>query len=68
MTARRRISAASGRTPSFESSVIARRAEYLPWLWASLTTARVAERFAHFLRGDVERWSKLVRELDIKPE
>ena len=36
--------------------VIARRAEYLPYLWASLTTGRVAERFAHFLEGRVERF------------
>ncbi|HSQ69497.1 MAG TPA: acyclic terpene utilization AtuA family protein [Steroidobacteraceae bacterium] len=36
--------------------VIARRPEYLPYLWASLTTGRVAERFAHFLEGRVERF------------
>ncbi|MCB1843716.1 MAG: DUF1446 domain-containing protein, partial [Halioglobus sp.] len=39
--------------------VIARRAEYLPWIWASLTEDVVAERFAHFLAssaaGSVER-------------
>ena len=41
--------------------VIARRAEYLPWIWASLTEAVVAERFAHFLAssapGCVERFA-----------
>jgi hypothetical protein len=36
--------------------VIARRREYLPYLWASLTAGRVAERFAHFLEGRVERF------------
>jgi hypothetical protein len=36
--------------------VIARRPGYLPYLWASLTTGRVAERFAHFLEGRVERF------------
>ncbi len=36
--------------------VIARRPEYLPYLWAALTTERVAACFAHFLRGRVERF------------
>ena len=31
--------------------VIARRADYLPWVWRSLTEERVAETFAHFLDG-----------------
>jgi hypothetical protein len=35
--------------------VIARRPEYLPWLWAALTPERVASRFGHFLRGPVDR-------------
>jgi hypothetical protein len=36
--------------------VIARRPEYLPWLWAALTPERVRARFAHFLPGPVERF------------
>jgi hypothetical protein len=36
--------------------VIARKAEYLPYIWAALTEERVAERFAHFLQGRVERF------------
>jgi hypothetical protein len=36
--------------------VIARRPEYLPWLWAVLTPERVQARFAHFLQGRVERF------------
>jgi hypothetical protein len=36
--------------------VIARRAEYLPWIWAALDEAAVAARFAHFLTGGVERF------------
>jgi hypothetical protein len=35
--------------------VIPRRPEYLPWLWATLTPQCVEARFAHFLRGPVER-------------
>ncbi len=40
--------------------IIARRAQYLPWIWASLTEDVVTERFAHFLAstdsGSVERF------------
>lgn len=36
--------------------VIARRPEYFPYLCAALSTERVAARFAHFLRGPVERF------------
>jgi hypothetical protein len=36
--------------------VIARHARYLPWIWRSLTPEIVAERFGHFLRGEVERF------------
>lgn len=36
--------------------VIARHPDYLPWLWAALTPERVQARFAHFLRGRVERF------------
>jgi hypothetical protein len=36
--------------------VIARRPEYLPWLWQALSEARVAECFRHFLKGDVTRY------------
>ena len=36
--------------------IIARRAEYLPYLWAALTEQAVAARFAHFLEGPVERF------------
>jgi hypothetical protein len=36
--------------------VIAREARYMPYLWAALTEARVATRFAHFLQGRVERF------------
>jgi hypothetical protein len=36
--------------------VIARRAEYLPWLWRTLTTETVAARFRHLLEGPVERF------------
>ena len=31
--------------------IIARRADYLPWIWRSLTEEAVAEIFAHFLDG-----------------
>ena len=31
--------------------IIARRADYLPWIWRSLTEEAVAESFAHFLDG-----------------
>jgi len=36
--------------------IIARTAEYLPWIWAALTEQAVANRFAHFLQGRVERF------------
>ncbi len=36
--------------------VIARHADYLPYLWAALTEDAVAQRFAHFLSGPVERF------------
>ena len=36
--------------------VIARRAEYLPYICRSLTVDVVAERFGHFLKGGVERF------------
>ena len=40
--------------------IIARRAQYLPYIWASLTEEIVTERFAHFLqdtaKGNVERF------------
>ena len=36
--------------------VMARRAEYLPWIWAALDEQTIAVCFADFLRGDVERF------------
>lgn len=36
--------------------VIARRADYFPYLCRSLTSDVVAERFAHFLKGGVDRF------------
>ncbi len=36
--------------------VIPRRAEFTPWIWTSITKELVAERFAHFLKGPVERF------------
>lgn len=36
--------------------IIARKAEYLPHIWASLGEDVVAGRFAHFLEGEVERF------------
>lgn len=36
--------------------VIARKAEYFPYISRALTTDVVAARFAHFLKGDVERF------------
>ncbi|UTW58869.1 DUF1446 domain-containing protein [Kordiimonas sp. SCSIO 12603] len=36
--------------------IIARRAEYMPYIWAALTEAEVKSRFCHFLEGDVERF------------
>ena len=31
--------------------VLARDPSYAPWIWAKLTEAEVARRFAHFLKG-----------------
>jgi hypothetical protein len=36
--------------------VIARRAEYLPWIWRALDEARIEEVFAATLKGRVERF------------
>ena len=36
--------------------VIARRPEYLPYIWHALSPEVVAARFRHFLEGDVERF------------
>lgn len=36
--------------------VLPRRTDYAPWIWAKLTEAEVARRFAHFLKGKVERF------------
>lgn len=36
--------------------IIARRPEYLPFIWAALSEDAVAERFQHFLKGRVERF------------
>jgi len=36
--------------------IIARKPEYLPWIWAALTERAVAETFTHFLKGRVERF------------
>ncbi len=39
--------------------IIARRPEYLPWIWQALSPAVVRARFAHFLAGegdDIERF------------
>lgn len=36
--------------------IIPRKMEYAPYIWASLTEDVVAARFAHFLKGPVERF------------
>ncbi len=36
--------------------IIARRADYMPYIWAALTVKEVKSRFSHFLEGDVERF------------
>jgi hypothetical protein len=36
--------------------IIARKPEYLPWIWAALTEQAVAGVFEHFLEGSVERY------------
>ena len=37
--------------------VIARHPDLLPYLWEQLTEDRIAERFAHVLEGDVQRFA-----------
>jgi hypothetical protein len=36
--------------------IIPRKPVYAPWIWRQVTNEAVAERFAHFLEGDVERF------------
>lgn len=36
--------------------IIARKPEYLPWIWNAITEECLAERFSHFLEGPVERF------------
>ncbi len=36
--------------------IIARHPEYLPYIWNCLTEKAVAQHFAHFLKGDVQRF------------
>lgn len=36
--------------------VLPRHPQYAPWIWQGLTEGVIAERFAHFLRGPVERF------------
>jgi len=36
--------------------IIARKADYFPYIAATLTVEEVSERFAHFLEGEVERF------------
>jgi len=36
--------------------IIARKPEFFPWLWAALSEDYVADCFAHFLKGSVERY------------
>jgi len=36
--------------------IIARKSEYLPWIWNAITEECLAERFSHFLEGPVERF------------
>lgn len=36
--------------------VIARRAEYMPWIWRSLNEAAIGEAFAAWSKGDVRRF------------
>jgi hypothetical protein len=36
--------------------IIARKPEYLPWIWSAITEECVAKRFSHFLDGPVERF------------
>ena len=36
--------------------VSARRPEFVPYLWAGLTTEAVRAQFVHFVEGDIDRW------------
>ncbi len=36
--------------------ILPRRMAYAPWIWRTLNEAEVAQRFAHFLSGPVERF------------
>ena len=36
--------------------IIARKPEYMPYIWVALDEAAVADRFSHFLEGEVERF------------
>lgn len=36
--------------------VIARKPEFMPYIWAALTKARLGEIFAHLAQGKIERW------------
>ena len=36
--------------------VLPRQPDYAPWIWAALTEEEVSHRFAHFLKGYVQRW------------
>lgn len=36
--------------------VAARKAEFVPYIWAALTEDAIHARFAHFVDGDIERW------------
>lgn len=36
--------------------IIARKPEYMPYIWAELTSNKVKACFSHFLEGDVERF------------
>jgi hypothetical protein len=36
--------------------VAARKPEYMPYIWDALTPDAIQTRFAHFVKGDVERW------------
>lgn len=36
--------------------IIARKAEYVPFIWAALTEQTVGKYYAHFLEGDVQRY------------
>jgi hypothetical protein len=36
--------------------VIARKSEFMPYIWAALSEPAIRARFAHFVEGDIERW------------